>query len=189
MINYNDMVPPMPQLPQSRGGSYSNNRNTGEWKKQQVQRSKQQHGQEHGHGQQDNMMSLSKVKCRLNKYTRRYELVIPSLGYRVCELDLPKGNQYVLDVACMENIATILSQRYNITKNKIKTTSSHSAFKGQNVYSNIFYIQVDISKYEFYLPNGKYIGWVLTPPDGIYGQDLTVIKEVCKALACRFCLI
>lgn len=182
MINEaNFVVPPMPQLPQNGGGSYSNNRNNGEYRKQQSQRRKPQ--------EQEKVMSLSKIKCRMNPYTGRYEMVIPSLGYGVCELDLIKDNQYILDVACLEVVASILSQRYNITKNSIKATSSHSAYKGQNVYSNIFYIQVDISKYEFYLPNGKYIGWVITPNDMRYEQDLTVIKELCKALAIRFGLI
>lgn len=179
MTNYNNMVPPMPQLPQSGGGSYGG---TG---KKQTQRRKTQE-----QGQRENIMSMSnKIRCRLNPYTGRFEMMIPSLGYGVCELDLPRSSQVILNVACLEVVGNILSMRYNITKNKIKTTSSHSAYKGQNVYSNIFYIQVDISKYEFYLPNGKYIGWVLTPPDGNYSRDIIVIKNLCTCLANRFGLI
>lgn len=137
----------------------------------------------------DGTLSLSQLKIRLDKENGVYKIYWPAMNMLIGEVNLIKDNQYILDVAAMQKIADVLSQRLNITKNRIKPSSMHTAYKGQNVYAEIFYIQVDVSRYEFYLPNGVPVAWITTPPDMQYSQDLTVIKEVCVALAQRYNLI
>ena len=167
MINEANLVP---LIPRSKGGCNSSNQ--GAPQKKQLPQSA--------------MVSVSRVKYRLNPNTGRYELAIPCLEHWVGEFALPRDSQYIIDAACLEVIVNVLSQRYNTLENMVKPTHS---INGQNVYNNIFFVQVDISRYEFYLPNEICVGWVVTPPDMQYAQDLTVIKEICKALANRFCLI
>lgn len=137
----------------------------------------------------DGTISLSQMKVHYNKDLGIYRVYCPAMNMLIGEVNLIKDNQYILDVACLNSVSEVLSQRYNITKNKIKPSSMHTAFKNKNVYAEIVYIQVDVNRYEFYLPNGVPVAWISTPPDMQYSQDLTVIKEVCVALAQRYNLI
>ena len=135
------------------------------------------------------ILSMSQLKIRLDKGSGVYKIYWPAMNMLIGEVNFLKDNQYIRDVAAMQKIADILSQRLNITKNRIKPSSMHTSFKNQNVYAEIFYMQVDVSRYEFYLPNGLMCAWITTPPDRKYESDLTVIKETCVALAQRYNLI
>lgn len=136
-----------------------------------------------------NIISLSKLKVHAEAESGVYRIYWPAMNRIIGELRFPRDNQYILDVAALESITDVMSQRFNITQNKIKTSSTHNAYKGQNNYMGIYFSQLDFSHYEFYLPNGFSVAWIASPGDWKMGQDLAVIKEVCAALAMRYNLI
>ena len=127
------------------------------------------------------------IRVRLNQQNNVYELYVPALGYNVAEFVMPRNGQIVMDVVALERVAQELDGRYS-KSSKCKAYSCSDLCEN-NMYSEILFVQTDISKYEFYLPNRQFIGWIITPSDGAYRHDIEVIKETCKALARRYSLI
>ena len=115
----------------------------------------------------------------IKQYGNRYEL-FHSLGYQVMIVDMPTDNQFFLDSKLLSTIAQTLSLRWKQTKSSKENKLSSFNYFGMSV------LQIGISEYAIYLPNGQQVVWVYLPPDNNYIDDDKCLKIICKALALRY---
>ena len=112
-----------------------------------------------------------------------YEAYLPQ-GIKVLSICMPNDGQLIKDASVLDVICKVLAKRWGITK-----TSKSSNGNGKSAilvnYSGLVFVQVDVSGYQIFLPNGVLVANVLFPPDLQYCADSLGLGYICKAIAMR----
>lgn len=116
----------------------------------------------------------------IKQYGNRYELFHSVLGFRVMVVDMIPDNQFYLDCKVLSILAKAISLRFKQTQ---PSKENKMASFG---YSNMNVVQVGVSEYAIYLPNGRQIAWMMTIPNGDYLSDDKLLKITCRYLALRY---
>lgn len=112
-----------------------------------------------------------------------YEVYIPQ-GIKVLSICMPADGQMIKDSTVLEVISRILAKRWGVTK---KSSNGNGNGKSVSVnYGGLTFVQVDISGYQIFLPNGVLVANILFPPDQQYCMDAIGLGYVCRAISIRF---
>ena len=113
-----------------------------------------------------------------------YELYIPQ-GIKVLSVCMPNDGQLIKDASVLDILCKVLALRWRVIKKKGGKDSSGNNPISANFYGMIF-MQVDVSGYQIFLPNGEMVVCVLFPPDQQYCADALGLSYICKAMALRY---
>lgn len=112
-----------------------------------------------------------------------YEAYIPQ-GIKVISVCMPTDGQLIKDSVVLEGISKVLAKRWSVAKK-----NSNDNNKGKNIsinYGGLTFVQVDISSYQIFLPNGILVANILFPPDRQYCMDAIGLGYICRAISIRY---
>ena len=113
-----------------------------------------------------------------------YEVYLPQ-GIMVLSICMPVDGQLIKDASVLDVICKVRAKRWGITKKSSKGDGSGKTTISID-YSGLVFVQVDVSSYQIFLPNGVLVANILFPPDLNYCADSIGLGYVCRAIALRY---
>lgn len=113
-----------------------------------------------------------------------YEVYLPQ-GIMVLSICMPVDGQLIKDASVLDVICKVLAKRWGVTKKSSKGDGIGKTTISID-YSGLVFVQVDVSSYQIFLPNGVLVANILFPPDLNYCADSIGLGYVCRAIALRY---